>query len=341
MADADVARRSSSKRPPDTDFYQQRLKAWQPILTPGYVTVTFCVIGAAFCFIGWGLWSASAGVVEASVQYDGEGASATDCMITSQNEKRVCTVDITPTEDMEAPVYVYYQLDNFYQNHRRYVKSRSDAQLRGELVDGAYMGADDLEDCDPLIYDPNATDKVLYPCGLIAYSFFNDVIGRPMAVGEDSWSESDISWASDRESKFLNPDPWPPTAADKEKYTFLHDRYDSISEEEGVTNEHFIVWMRTAALPNFRKLYARITTDLKADTTYSFPIEANFQVDSFKGKKFLVVSTTSWLGGKNDFLGVAYVVVGALCLVLGILFYVRYKTSGRELGDPKYLNWRR
>lgn len=23
-----------------------------------------------------------------------------------------------------GPVYVYYQLDNFYQNHRRYVKSR-------------------------------------------------------------------------------------------------------------------------------------------------------------------------------------------------------------------------
>jgi len=23
---------------------------------------------------------------------------------------------------MKGPVYVYYQLDNFYQNHRRYVK---------------------------------------------------------------------------------------------------------------------------------------------------------------------------------------------------------------------------
>lgn len=34
---------------------------------------------------------------------------------------------------MAAPVYFYYQLANFYQNHRRYVKSRSDGQLRGDL----------------------------------------------------------------------------------------------------------------------------------------------------------------------------------------------------------------
>jgi len=33
---------------------------------------------------------------------------------------------------MIAPVYVYYQLDNFYQNHRRYVKSRDYKQLMGE-----------------------------------------------------------------------------------------------------------------------------------------------------------------------------------------------------------------
>ena len=34
---------------------------------------------------------------------------------------------------MTGPVYVYYELDNFYQNHRRYVKSRMDAQLRNKL----------------------------------------------------------------------------------------------------------------------------------------------------------------------------------------------------------------
>jgi hypothetical protein len=35
---------------------------------------------------------------------------------------------------MKAPVFFYYQLDNFYQNHRRYVKSKNYKQLMGETV---------------------------------------------------------------------------------------------------------------------------------------------------------------------------------------------------------------
>lgn len=46
----------------------------------------------------------------------------------------VCTVNITIDDKMAEPVYFYYKLTNYYQNHRRYVKSRNDAQLRGEHV---------------------------------------------------------------------------------------------------------------------------------------------------------------------------------------------------------------
>merc|ERR1719235_2124111 len=75
------------------------------------------------------------------------------------------TVTITVDKDMTKPVYVYYELENFYQNHRRYVKSRSDEQLKGDFP-GASLG-----DCDPLKRDP-ITGKVLWPCGLIANSMF-------------------------------------------------------------------------------------------------------------------------------------------------------------------------
>ncbi len=36
-------------------------------------------------------------------------------------------------QDVTGPVYVYYELKNFYQNHRRYVASRSSYQLNGEV----------------------------------------------------------------------------------------------------------------------------------------------------------------------------------------------------------------
>lgn len=50
------------------------------------------------------------------------------------------------TSEVKGPVYVYYQLNNFYQNHRRYVKSRDSSQLNGN-----YLTTDKLGDCDPII----------------------------------------------------------------------------------------------------------------------------------------------------------------------------------------------
>ena len=47
--------------------------------------------------------------------------------------------------DIPAPIYVYYQLDNFYQNHRRYVKSRSNEQLMGNDLE-----VSQLDECDPI-----------------------------------------------------------------------------------------------------------------------------------------------------------------------------------------------
>jgi hypothetical protein len=86
--------------------------------------------------------------------------------------------------------------------------------------------------------------------------------------------------------------------------------------------EDLIVWMRTAALPTFRKLYGRIEVDLQANDIISVEIQNNYNVYRFGGKKSLVLSTTSWLGGKNDFMGKIYIVVGALCIFLAMVFFI-------------------
>jgi hypothetical protein len=157
-------------------------------------------------------------------------------------------------------------------------------------------------------------------------------------------SEKDISWESDRSSKFKAVN----SEANYRTYTksvqFLNDTYPGLYNATGVTldvnNEHFIVWMRPAALPQFRKLYGRIDSKIAAGTTIRFQVASAYPVSPFIGKKFLVISTMSWMGGKNDFLGIAYVVVGCLCVLIAGAFFCRQKLGlERRLGDAGLLVW--
>ena len=89
------------------------------------------------------------------------------------------------------------------------------------------------------------------------------------------------------------------------KYQYLYQTFpQTISPLVGVNSEHFAVWMKTAALPTFRKLYGRITQDLKRGDTLVFTIENNYDVHAFSGKKALVVATT--VGFEIEFIALAY-----------------------------------
>ena len=89
----------------------------------------------------------------------------------------VCSLQFEIPDELKPPVLFYYQLTNFYQNHRRYVKSLDTDQLKGTAVpvktikDGS---------CDPLRLAPN--NKTYYPCGLIANSLFNDTFFSPVLL---------------------------------------------------------------------------------------------------------------------------------------------------------------
>lgn len=87
-----------------------------------------------------------------------------------------CTVDVRIQASMTAPAYVFYELTGFYQNHRGYVKSRSDTQIAGTV----FVEQSKLDECDPLI---TRADRILHPCGLVANSFFN---GAPNTRGVGS-----------------------------------------------------------------------------------------------------------------------------------------------------------
>lgn len=93
--------------------------------------------------------------------------------------------------------------------------------------------------------------------------------------------------------------------------------------------EDLIVWMRTAALPTFRKLYGKIEVDLEVNDEIEIAIENNYNTYEFGGKKKLVLSTTTVMGGKNPFLGTAYLFVGGLSLLCAIGFILLYVIKPR------------
>lgn len=117
---------------------------------------------------------------------------------------KVCTIEFRVEKTFVAPVFLYYRLTNFYQNHRRYVRSFSVSQLSG-----SDLAESDLStDCSPLT--ANSAGQVYYPCGLIANSLFNDTIGTQnndfsafTIVDSDSnnyqFSTKGIAWTTDAE----------------------------------------------------------------------------------------------------------------------------------------------
>jgi hypothetical protein len=268
----------------------------------------------------------------------------------------ICHLSFDLPDDLPAPVFMYYRLTNFYQNHRRYVQSLDLNQLKGDAVS---YGTIDGGTCDPLAVNSTA-HKVYYPCGLIANSMFNDSIGNPQINSAEGSANGDavyynmtkkgIAWSSDKElikqTKYTSAEVLPPPnwgwAVTDGVYTELHKLHE---------NEDFMVWMRTAGLPTFSKLSRRNDNETMKAGHYSLAItdckcfelslslflyllpfahrSLDFNVTEYAGTKSILISTRTVLGGKNPFMGIAYVVVGGVCVLLGALFTVAHLVRPR------------
>ena len=115
-------------------------------------------------------------------------------------------------------------------------------------------------------------------------------------------------------------------------------------ENNGLQNEDLILWMRTAAFSDFKKLHRKINhtstknIQLSSDFdkgipkgTYSLIVEYNFEVASFNGTKSIVLCTLSVLGNRTAFLAIAYITVGSICLLLGAVFLIVHFKYGKDL----------
>ncbi|KAF4070993.1 hypothetical protein AMELA_G00279820 [Ameiurus melas] len=335
-----------SKKPDNTAFKQQRLPAWQPILTAGTVLPAFFVIGLIFIPIGIGLYVTSNNIKEFEIDYTGADASSPcyNCSQSSWNSTTPCrcSLPFSLEQPFESNVFMYYGLSNFYQNHRRYVKSRDDSQLNGD----ASSLKEPSKECEPYRMIGNTP---IAPCGAIANSMFNDTLELIYLDPNGTRNiipliKTGIAWWTDKHVKFRNPGgsvsnlttvfqgTAKPVNWRKPVYEL-----DSDPANNGFINEDFIVWMRTAALPTFRKLYRIIQkknnnmTPTLPRGNYTLEVTYNYPVRSFDGQKRMILSTISWMGGKNPFLGIAYITVGSVCFFLGVvLLFIHHKYGNRN-----------
>ncbi|XP_055331891.1 cell cycle control protein 50A-like isoform X2 [Paramacrobiotus metropolitanus] len=343
---------AKSRKPANTRFKQQQLPAWQPMLTARSVLPFLVAIGLAFIPIGIALYLSASNVVEVITEY-------TDCMAPNKepcsNETYiqpncVCEMHVYLDRHMGGPVFMYYAMENFFQNHRKYVKSRDDNQLMGEWND-PNSGKLPSTDCAP--FDKIGSEgnyQAYLPCGAIANSLFNDSIQLFYSANNTKipvhLEKTDIAWNSDRRVKFQNPNVTDKTLKEimesrklispKNWQVPLWNLDNQTNSNNGLQNEDLIVWMRTAAFPSFRKLYRRINhtdeqfKDGLKPGNYTFLINYNYPVKGFEGKKFVVLSSVSWIGGRNIFLGVAYMTVGSICIVLALVFFLIHIKFGKK-----------
>ncbi|KAI8987486.1 ligand-effect modulator 3 family [Mycotypha africana] len=368
-----------SRKPQDGAFRQQRLPAWQPVLTPRTVLPTLFVIGIIFCPAGGLLYWNSKKVDQIMINYSycqqyntpvylapslydyqlsdskidmasiqapaysyKNETSFLDTTWGNPNQLSIprCTIDFSVPVAMKPPVFMYYRLTEFYQNHRQYIKNYDATQLQGDAIRGSTLHTS----CDPLAY--NDAGKIVFPCGLIANSMFNDTASDLTRIDQGSsetikLSTSGIAWPSDRKkygktsyamSEIVPPPNW--------SLRYPNGQYsDQYPPPDLSTMERLHVWMHVAALPDFRKIWARNDNTTIEAGRYRIAIDMNFDTLQYGGEKWLVLTTTTAMGGRNPYLGIAYMAVGGLCILLGIILTIRHLVKPRKLGDESYLSW--
>ena len=282
-----------TRKPSSNKVKQQQMQAYRPVYTPRFTVILFSALSVCFFTFGSISLALALQIEEHQERYD-------NCKPVSGD---TCVIDFELDSSMSEPVFLYYEMHNFYQNHRLYVKSRSFEQLQGEDED-----KDDVDSrCDPIITNKDGDRKWSYdgysldpndpanPCGLAAHTVFTDSFRIP----GKQFSHEGLSWDSDLEYLYKRTKNW-------KEVQWLD-----------VEDERFISWMKIAVHPTFRKLWGVIEEDLDAGS-YSIEIENNYDVSKWDGEKHFVLTTANGLGGRNVVLGVALLCGGGLALLAAL-----------------------
>lgn len=307
---------SNSNKPGSNSLKQQRMRAFQPIYSVKSITVIFILLAVLFLTVGCLLLLLATSVSEFSKRYD----DSLDCTLN-------CETTIKLDSRIEKPVYLYYQITDFYQNHRKYVKSREEKQLKGEI-----LTIDEVDDCGPVtensdldaLFSLNETPlnpkEPANPCGLAAKTVFTDTFQLFQDTESITIKETGIAWDSDLK--------------------YLYDSSEDSAEIQwyNVVDEHFPVWMRLAGHPTFRKLWGIIDQDLE-DGEYIMKVNNTFAVSEWSGEKAFILTTANILGGQNYALGIVFFAGGIFCVLANLAILIMSIIPNHSSKHHTQLKW--
>ena len=169
--------------------------------TPKAALVCLVIGGIVFFSLSVAMFVLIGGTVTLTVPYrTGDGQT---CKELNTN----CSVLFSIDEDIPPPIYFSYQLDDFYQNHRLFIQSKSNQQLAGSTISHSQA---DL--CHPYktnqqmgvthswngtLLDPQA---IASPCGSIARAIFNDSFSLKLTNNnaEVNLRQTGLTWSGDQ-----------------------------------------------------------------------------------------------------------------------------------------------
>lgn len=192
---------ANTNRPDGSRMMQQQMRMWEPVLTLGW-SIGICFTIAALCIaLGVAIVYTSTTLTTLRVVYDGDEGYAVqpdgnisqfnNCRLDSPADansfhaNHTCFVSMTLPNDVQSPVRVFYELDRYYQNHRRFVSSMIRAQFTDEWRPNAGWS---MLECPPMksvvselctVGDCESPDDAkqrdFFPCGIVANTLFNDI----------------------------------------------------------------------------------------------------------------------------------------------------------------------
>lgn len=288
----------------------------------------FRIFGILFCsislmIIGFRMVAKNNAIQVATLDY------GVECSIPEDQYNQSCTYTHTVSSKIESPIHVYYHITKFWQNHFLFVRSMSKDQFYGSDLT-------ETTDCEGTSWggrlDRGQDGKILVPCGLQGWSYFNDIINLTV---KDASGNTKCDNCLDYDDLALKVDKTRFTkVVDSNNITFtsIVDEYDSHDGKKirgqvdipGLDDESLMVWLRYGATSNIKKIHSRINVDLEKGDVLEFDIISKFNTDVLGGSKSLILSQAKTFGGKHQLLSLMFILSGVLPFLATVVILIAH-----------------